>query len=136
MKGASKEHNVGLSLKAPTSLFTGGAIVRAAEAEYLAASQEAKQIQLKLDTELERIQLERQRLKQNRDTLQQLAKEGELALSLFKSQFAAATATVSDGLNAHRTLLQTRQQLTDLEAELLVLAASEIRISEGAFLAK
>lgn len=134
--GSSKQHNIGLVLKSPTSLFTGSSNVKAAEAELRAAEQEAKQIQLKLDTELERIQLERKRLTANRQTLLRLEKEGKHALALFKSQFDAATATISDGLNAHRTLLQTRQQLVDLEAELLVLIASEIRISEGVFLVK
>ena len=135
-QGASKQHNIGLVLKSPTSLFTGGANVRAAEAEFRAAEQEAKQTQTKVDTELERIQLEQKRLNENRKTLLQLEKEGQHALTLFKAQFEAATATISDGLNAHRTLLQTRQQLMDLEAELLHLNASEIRISEGEFLVK
>lgn len=134
--GSSKQHNIGLVLKSPTSLFTGGANVKAAEAEFRAAQQQVKQIQLHLDTELARIQLERKRLNDNRHTLLQLEKEGKQALTLFKSQFEAATATISDGLNAHRTLLQTRQQLVELDAELLVLIASEIRISDGAFLTK
>lgn len=134
--GSSKQHHIGLVLKSSTSLLTGGSNVKAAAAAYQAAEQEAKQIDLKLETELARIQLERKRLMANRQTLLQLEKEGKQALSLFKVQFEAATATLSDGLNAHRTLLQTRQQLTDVEAELLVLIASEIRISDGAFLAQ
>ena len=99
-----------------------------------AAQQEANQTQVNLETEWERITLERERLVKNRQTLKQLEQTSEHSLILFKSQFEAATATVSDGLTAHRTLLQTRQQLVDLEAELLNLKASEIRISDGQFL--
>lgn len=133
-KNNSENHTVGLVVQSPSSIFAGGANVRAAEAALRAAQQEANQTQVKLETEWERITLERERLVKNRQTLKQLEQTSEHSLILFKSQFEAATATVSDGLTAHRTLLQTRQQLVDLEAELLNLKASEIRISDSQFL--
>lgn len=128
------EHNVALVMKSPTSVFAGGANVRAADAAYRAAQQAERQTVVKLTTERERIELETQRLQQNRKTLQQLERESEQSVAQFYEQFQAATATLSDGISAHKTLLQTRQQLVDLEVELLSLKASEIRISDGIFL--
>lgn len=130
----TKNHSIGVVLNSPVSLFVGGANVNAAGAALEAAVQEANQTQVKLNTELERIALEKARLFNNRNMLKRLEHESELSVELFKSQFEAATATISDGLSVHQTLLKTRQQLVDLEAELLNLKASEIRISDGQFL--
>lgn len=53
------------------------------------------------------------------------------AIKVFGSEFEAGSATLSDGLSAYRTLLQTRQQLISLQAQLLNLKASKIRITNG-----
>lgn len=129
-----KNHSIGLTVSSPTSIFVGGANINAAEAALKAAEQEANQTQVKLNTEWERITLEKERLFKNRQMLKKLERESESSIELFKAQFEAATASISDGLRVHQTLLQTRQQLVDLEKELLNLKSSEIRISDGQFL--
>lgn len=126
-----QNHAIGVALKSPTSLFSGASNVRAAEAALLATQKEQQQILVKLSTESERIMLEQTRLLQNQQTLRQLEKKSQSSIALFKQQFDVATATLSDGLSAYRTLLQTQQQLVDLEAELINLKAAAIRISNS-----
>lgn len=124
-------HTVGVSFKLPTSVFSRSETVDAAEAAYQAAERKVTQLQTQIDTENKRISLETNRLLSNKNTLINLEKKGVSAIQVFDSEFEAGGATVSDGLSAHRTLLQTRQQLIGIQAELLNLQASKIRITNG-----
>lgn len=124
-------HTVGLALKLPVSIFAREATVNAAESAYLSAEKKVAQIQTQVDTENKRIMLEANRLNNNKNTLINLEKKGLNAIKVFDSEFEFGGATLSDGLSAHRTLLQTRQQLISLQRELLNLQASKIRITNG-----
>lgn len=127
----SSVHTVGVSFQLPTSVFARSATVNAAESAYKAADRKVTQIETQLENENKRIDLETNRLNNNRNTLLGLEKKGMSAIGVFDSEFEAGTATLSDGLSAHRTLLQTRQQLISLQAQLLNLKASKIRITNG-----
>ncbi|MFA9489225.1 MULTISPECIES: TolC family protein [unclassified Mannheimia] len=127
----SSVHTVGVSFQLPTSVFARSATVNAAESAYKAANRKVTQIETQLETENKRIELETNRLNNNKNTLLGLEKKGMSAIGVFDSEFEAGTATLSDGLSAHRTLLQTRQQLISLQAQLLNLKASKIRITNG-----
>lgn len=124
-------HTIGVSFQLPTSVFARSATVNAAESAYKAADRKVTQIQTQLDNENKRIRLETDRLNNNRNTLLGLEKKGISAINVFDAEFEAGTATLSDGLSAHRTLLQTRQQLISLQSQLLNLKASKIRITNG-----
>lgn len=124
-------HTVGVSLRLPTSIFSRSETVDAAEAAYQAANMKMVQLQTQLDTENKRIDLETNRLLNNKNTLLNLEKKGVSAIQVFDSEFEAGGATLSDGLSAHRTLLQTRQQLIGIQTQLLNLQASKIRITSG-----
>lgn len=123
--------NLGVSLRLPTSIFSRDATVNAAQAAYQSADRKVAQIQTQLDTENKRIMLEANRLNNNRNTLATLEKKGLSAIKVFDTEFEVGSASLSDGLAAHRTLLQTRQQLISIQAELLNLQASKIRITNG-----
>lgn len=123
--------NVGVSFQLPTSVFARSATVNAAESAYKATERKVTQIQTQLNNENKRIELETNRLNNNKNTLIGLEKKGVSAIKVFGSEFEAGSATLSDGLSAYRTLLQTRQQLISLQAQLLNLKASKIRITNG-----
>lgn len=123
--------NLGVSFQLPTSVFARSATVNAAESAYKAAERKVTQVQTQLRNENKRIELETNRLNNNKNTLIGLEKKGVNSIKVFDSEFEAGSAKLSDGLSAYRTLLQTRQQLISLQAQLLNLKASKIRITNG-----
>ena len=127
----SSVKSIGLVLKTPTSIFSSKASVSAAESAYIAKSKVVTQLEQQIDTENKRITLETERLNNNRKTLTELENNSVRAVQIFNEEYEVNNSSLSDGLSAYRTLLQTRQQLVGVKSELLNLKASKIRITSG-----
>ena len=124
-------HAIGLVMQIPTSIFSSSASVHAAESTYNAKERILIYTQQQLALENKRILLETNRLIANRKALEKLEKSGAEAVSIFNTEFEANSSSLSDGLSAYRTLLQTRQQLVNSQMELINLQASKIKITNG-----
>ena len=123
--------SVGLVLKTPTSIFSSKASARAAESAYAAKNKVVTQLEQQSDAENKRIVLETERLNNNHKTLAQLESNSVRAVQIFNEEYEVNNSSLSDGLSAYRTLLQTKQQIVGVKAELLNLKASKIRITSG-----
>ncbi|MDP8033836.1 TolC family protein [Pasteurella atlantica] len=126
-----KSYQANVTLSTPTSLFSSGTNVSVAEANYRNKQKRLSQLRLRLKTEYERIILEANRLKQNKLQLQVLEKDSQRSLALYRQKIDIAKASISDMISAYRTLLNTQEQLVNLENELLILKAKLIKMTEG-----
>ncbi len=126
------EYNVGINLSMSSSVFLGENTVDAAESAYMAAQKTLNNTKIKLETEFERIGLERKRLIQNRLRLKQLVVESQKNLALYLEKLELSKASVSDVLGAYRLLLKTQIEIVKINQELVVLTATLIKITNEA----
>ncbi len=126
------QYNVGINISVPTSVFSGGDTVSAAESAYMAAQKILNKAETKIETEFERIGLEKRRLMQNQSRLKQLVGESKKSLALYMEKLKLSKASVSDVLSASRILLQSQIEIVKINQELVVLTATLIKITDKA----
>lgn len=119
------DSTIGLSLKASTSLFSGSAATEVEEAKLNASQRKYQQTRHDVQTELQRLQLEKARLQQNYQILNALQQKSHAAIKLFKARFKAAKVAVSDGISPYNTLLNTQQKMQQSLVEIIAITAGQ-----------
>lgn len=116
----------GLSLQAPTGIFSGSAQVDAKNAALFAAQREYSQLNTDVQTELTRLDLEQDRLTQNLTVLDQLISQTEASITLFNNRFDVSKVAISDGISPYTTLLRTEVERNKALVELVSIQAARL----------